>query len=355
MAEVQGICSDKFTAVQKLFQKQLNSTNEVGASITLSIDGEEIVDIWGGFKDAERTDPWEKDTIVNVWSSTKCFSALAVLMLVDQGKIDPFEKVSKYWPEFAQNGKENIEVRHLLSHTSGVSGWAEPITAEVACDVTKSTEMLAKQAPWWEPGTASGYHSFNMGHLLGELVRRVSGKSLTQFIAEDIAAAVDADFQLGASEKDWPRIATLIPPPPLAFDLSALPKDSAMAKTFLNPPMDATVALKPFWRKAEVGAANGHGNARAMNRMANAITLGGTVKGKKLLSQKTIDLIFQEQASGTDLVIAQPIRFGIGYGLPLNEGPTAWVPQKERVCFWGGWGGSFVLMDLDRKLTFTYA
>lgn len=355
MTEVQGTCSDKFADLKRVFQEQLNSTNELGASIAVNIDGEEVVDLWGGYKDVDQKDSWDKDTIVNVWSSTKCFSALAVLMLIDQGKLDAFEKVSKYWPEFAQNGKENVEVRHFLSHSSGVSGWADPITAEVVCDVAKSTEMLAKQAPWWEPGTASGYHSLNMGHLLGELVRRVSGKSLTQFVAEDIAAVVDADFQIGAAEKDWPRIATLVPPPPLPFDVNSIPKDSVMAKTFFNPPMDATVPQKSFWRKAEIGAANGHGNARAMNRMASVITLGGTVKGKQLLSKKTIDLIFQEQTNGMDLVISQPIRFGIGYGLPLSDGPTAWLPQTGDVCFWGGWGGSWVLMDLGRKLTFTYA
>lgn len=355
MAEVKGTCPDEFANLKNLFQQQLDSTNELGASIAVSIDGKEIIDLYGGWKSIDRDDPWEKDTIVNVWSSTKCFSALAVLMLIDQGKLDPFEKVSKYWPEFAQNGKENVEVRHFLSHSSGVSGWAEPVTADLVCDLVKSTEMLAKQAPWWEPGTASGYHSLNMGHLLGELVRRVSGKSLTQFIAEEIAGPVNADFQLGAPESDWSRIATLVPPPPPAWDLSAIPKDSVLAKTFFNPPMDATVALRPVWRKAEIGAANGHGNARSMNRIASIVTLGGTVNGKTFLSQKTIDLIFKEQTNGNDLVIGMPLSFGIGYGLPLKEGPTAWLPQKGRVCFWAGWGGSVVIMDLDRKLTLTYA
>lgn len=355
MAQVQGTCPEKFASLKKVFQEQLDSTNELGASIAVNIDGEEIVDIWGGFKDVEKKDPWDKDTIVNVWSSTKVFSALAVLMLIDQGKLDAFEKVSKYWPEFAQNGKENVEVRHCLSHATGVSGWAEPVTAEIVCDLAKSTDMLAKQAPWWEPGTASGYHSLNMGHLLGELVRRVAGKSLTQFIAEEIAAPVDADFQLGAPESDWSRIAPVVPPPPPAFDFNAIPKDSILAKTLFNPPMDATVAMKPVWRKAEIGAANGHGNARSMNRMASIVSLGGTAKGKQFLSQKTMDLIFQEQTNGIDQVISLPLRFGVGFGLPSNEGETSWLPQTGKVCFWGGWGGSIVLMDVGRKLTITYA
>ncbi|KAK5093833.1 hypothetical protein LTR70_006084 [Exophiala xenobiotica] len=349
MAKAQGTCPAKFDAVKKVFEEQLASGEELGASLVVSVDGEVVLDIWGGYKDVDHKEPWEKDTIVNVWSSSKTVSALAVLMLIDQGKLDAFEKVSKYWPEFAAKGKENVEVRHFLSHTSGVSGWEKTMSPEDVYDLKASTEQLAQQAPWWEPGTASGYHSLNMGHLLGELVRRVTGKSLTQFIAEEIAAPLNADFQLGAAEKDWGRTALLVPPPPLAIDWSSLPKDSVMLKTFANPLMDAMVSRTTGWRKAEIGAANGHSNARGLNRTASVVTLGGTLDGKKLLSQKTIDLIFQEQANGVDLVIGQPIRFGIGYGLPSSTGPTDWFPQGK-VCFWGGWGGSIVIMDLDRTI-----
>jgi CubicO group peptidase (beta-lactamase class C family) len=191
-----------------------------------------------------------------------------------------------------------------------------------------------------------------MGHLLGELVRRVSGKSLTQFVADEIAGPLDADFQIGAKESDWARITNVVPPPALPIDFSAIPQDSVMFKTFTGPAPDATFSATPLWRKAEIGAGNGHGNARGLNRTASVVTLGGTVDGKKYLSQKTIDLIFQEQVNGTDLVIGLPIRFGVGYGL-RGEGPTEWLP-KGRVCFWGGWGGSIVVMDLERKVTLTY-
>lgn len=341
MAKVEGTCPDKFSSLKRIFQEQLDSGNEVGASIAVNINGEEVLDIWGGYKDRETKEPWLKDTLVNVWSSSKVISALAVLMLIDQGKIDAFEKVSKYWPEFAQNGKENVEVRHFLSHSSGVSGWDKKMTAEEVCDVPKSTALLAEQAPWWEPGTASGYHSLNMGHLLGELVRRVDGRPLKQFIKEEIAAKVNADFQLGAIESDYDRIGTMIPPPPLAVDFSSIPKDSAMYKTFTNPPMDAHVVKNDFWRKSEIGAANGHSNALGLNRCASIVALGGTVNGKQFLSQKTIDLIFQEQTNGRDLVIGMPIRYGIGFGLPRDGDATAWFPESDRLCFWGGWVSSY--------------
>jgi len=194
-----------------------------------------------------------------------------------------------------------------------------------------------------------------MGHLIRELIKRVSGKPLKQFVAEEIAGPLGADFQIGALEKDWPRVSAVIPPPPLPFPFDQMDQNSPTVKTFNNPPMDARVALLPEWKRADLGAVNGHANARSLARVLSTITLGGSVDGVKLLSPKTIDLIFEEQANGTDLVIGLPMRFGKGYG--LTGGGTSqtipWLP-KGRVCFWGGWGGSLVLMDLDRKVTFSY-
>src|SRR5262249_22770625 len=160
--------------------------------------------------------------IVNVWSSTKTVTALAALTLVERGLLDVHAPVARYWPEFAQNGKDRIEVRHVMAHTSGVSGWDPPFTMEDLYDLEASTARLAAQARWWEPGTASGYHGTTFGHLIGELVRRTSGKSLTRFVAEELAGPLDADFQIGARETDGDRIAPIVPPPPLPFDLSAI-------------------------------------------------------------------------------------------------------------------------------------
>src|SRR5215218_9221253 len=218
MAEVHGSCDDRFSGVREALARNLEA-DELGASIAVDLDGETVVDLWGGYRDAEHTTPWAEDTIVNVWSTTKTVLNLAALMLVDRGVLDPFSPVAKYWPEFAANGKENIEVRHLMSHTSGVSGWEQPFVAEDMYDWNTSTSRLAAQAPWWEPGTASGYHANNQGHLVGEVIRRITGKHLKQFVAEEIAGPLGADFQIGAVEADWGRIAPVVPPPPLPFDL----------------------------------------------------------------------------------------------------------------------------------------
>lgn len=251
------------------------SGEDVGASIAVTLDGEPVVDIWGGSMDAGGSRPWERDTITNVWSCSKTVTALAALMLVDRGQLDLDAPVARYWSDFAANGKEGILVRHLLSHTSGVSGWDQPFTMDDLADTTKATELLAAQAPWWEPGTASGYHALNYGHLIGEVVRRVDGRTLTGFIEEEISRPLGADFRLGVARSDYSRVSEVIPPPPLPIDFATLDPASVMVKTFTGPPADATAAWGDGWREAEIGAANGHSNARALARIQSVIACGG--------------------------------------------------------------------------------
>ncbi len=201
-------------------------------------------------------------------------------------------------------------------------------------------------------GHRVGLHALNFGHLIGEVLRRITGTSLKQFVADEIAGPLGADFQIGAAEGDWSRVSDVIPPPPLPFDLTALGPDSPAAKTFTGPPVGAGEANTPGWRHADIGAVNGHGNARSVARILSVISRGGEVDGVRLLSPETIDLIFREQASGVDLVLGVPLRFGIGYGLPMPE-TIPYLPD-EKICFWGGWGGSMIVMDLGRKLTIAY-
>jgi CubicO group peptidase (beta-lactamase class C family) len=351
MGEVSGTCDARFAPVRDALAEQLDK-EELGAGIVLDIDGETVVDIWGGWCDSERRRPWEQDTITNVWSTTKTVTNLAALMLVDRGLVDAYAPVADYWPEFAANGKEAIEVRHILSHTSGVSGWEAPFDVTDMYDWTSSTERLAAQSPWWEPGTASGYHANNQGHLVGEVVRRVTGLPLKGFVAEQIAGPLGADFQIGATKSDWPRIAPVVPPPPLPIDLATLPPESPMYKTFTGPVAEAANANTAGWRQADMGALNGHANARSVVRIIKALSLGGAVDGTRLLSPEAIDLIFDEQSHGTDLVLGVPLRFGIGFALPETE-TVPYVPQG-RCCYWGGWGGSEIIADLDRRVTLGY-
>src|SRR3954447_6614799 len=281
-AEVSGHCDTRFAPVRDALSEQLASGEELGASIVVDLDGETVVDVWGGWRDAERSVPWTQDTIVNVWSTTKTVTALAALVLVDRGLLDPYAPVAKYWPEFGTNGKQDIEVRHVLSHTSGVSGWEAPFTFDDLYDWDKATSQLAKQAAWWPAGTASGYHMLNLGHLVGEMVRRVTGTSLKEFVRQEIAEPLGADIQIGARPQDDARIAELLPPPPLELPLHLLGEDSPMLKTFSAPVTDADMAAlanSTPWRRAEIGAANGHSNARSLARALSPISLGGKANG----------------------------------------------------------------------------
>ena len=190
---------------------------DLGASLVVDIDGETVVDLWGGWADEARTVPWTENTITNVFSTTKTMTRLAALVLVDRGELDLDANVATYWPEFAARGKAGIKVRQLLSHTSGVSGWEQPITLEDLYDWDKSTALLAAQAPWWEPGTASGYHVLNYGHLIGEVIRRITGQRLGEFFAAQIAGPLGADFHIGLPPSEFHRVANVVPPPPLAL------------------------------------------------------------------------------------------------------------------------------------------
>src|SRR6202020_1958790 len=218
MAELSGTCDARFDAVRDALQRNIDCGEEVGASIAADLDGEIAADRGGGLRDEARTDPAARDTITNVWSTTKTVTSLAALMLVERGQLDVDAPVATYWPEFAAAGKQDVLVRHLMSHTSGVSGLDQPAVVDDLYDWDKSTSRFAAQAPWWEPGTASGYHALNFGHLIGEVVARITGKSLKQFVAEEIAGPLGADFQIGAAERDWERIAPVVAPPPLPFD-----------------------------------------------------------------------------------------------------------------------------------------
>lgn len=347
-----GFCTDEFAGVRKELADQIASGAELGASICVTVDGEPVVDIWGGHRDLERTVPWTEDTLVNVFSISKTMTALSALLLVDRGELDVQQKVAHYWPEFAANGKSDIEVRHLLGHTSGVSGWERPIELADIYDAEAASARLATQPPWWEPGTASGYHALNYGHLVGEVIRRITGRTLGQFFAEELAGPLDADFHIGTAPENHHRIAPLVPPPLLEFDMAALDQDSILVKTLTSPLLDIPEANSAAWRTAEIGAVNGHGNAHSVAAVQSLVACGGELRGRRLLSEKTIDLIFEQQSDGADLALLLPLRFGLGYGLPQSR--TAPEVPDGKVCWWAGFGGAIVVNDLDHRVTFAY-
>ena len=356
---VHGKCSPRFEPLRQLFTKNLNTGVDLGASVAVTIEGEFAVDLWGGWADVARTRPWNEDTLTLVYSTTKMMAALAALVLVDRGELNLDAPVAKYWPEFAAQGKGGVLVRHVLSHTSGVSSWQEPVTMADVCDWEKSTALLAAQAPWWEPGTSSGYQMICHGHLIGEIVRRVSGHKLSAFFAREIAGPLGADFHMGVHPPNYHRLAEQMQPvgrPKLPlkalFSFLFLP-NGVPSKTFKNPPHDPAFRLTDTYRQADIGASNGYGNAHSVSRALSVLANGGVVDGIRLLSPKTIDRIFEPQSKGMDRVLGIPINWGIGFALP----PTRMVPllpAGSRVCFWGGYGGSITFIDLERRMTVSF-
>ena len=254
--EIQGTCDERFSGVRDAFAANFDegsNPTDVGASVAITIDGQFVVDLWGGTVDTDTASgvPWERDTIVNVWSTTKKLSALCCLILADQGELDLHAPVAKVWPEFAANGKQNIEMRHVMSHSAGLSGWQEPITVEDLYDWEKVTSLLAAQEPWWEPGTASGYHAITQGYLEGEVVRRITGQTIGEFAAKEVTGRLDADFYIGTGPEHDSRVAHVIPPTGTMEDAIPDPDPaSVLWRTFSNPALDAAVSSTIPWRRA---------------------------------------------------------------------------------------------------------
>jgi CubicO group peptidase (beta-lactamase class C family) len=352
MIEIHGFCDEQFEAVKKAFAQNFDEGSEVGASFAATLNGKFVIDMWAGYSNAAQTEPWEKNTIVNVYSTTKIMTAICTLMCVDQGLIDLDAPVAKYWPEFGQNGKENILVRHLLSHTSGLSGYGKPISTETLYDWEKVINILAGQKPWWEPGTKSGYHGITFGHLLGELVRRVTGRTIGTFFKEEVANPLKADFHIGLPKEHDSRVGELIPPPENdSSQFGEIDPNSIPVKTWMSAAINVADTKTRAWRGAEIPAINGQGNARSVARIAAAVACGGELDGVHLLSLDTIEKALEEQSYGTDLVLMVPIRFGLGFGLQMKEAP---IGPNQRVLRWGGWGGSECVMDLDAKVSISY-
>lgn len=343
---IHGRCQDRFAAVRLGMAASLASGADVGLSFCATIGGETVVDLWGGYADEAKTRPWQADTIVNVYSTTKTMTALTALLVTDRGDLDFAAPVARYWPEFAANGKADVTVAQLMSHSAGLSGWDTPLTTEDFYDWDKVTTLLAEQAPWWPPGSAPGYHAITQGYLVGEVVRRITGKSLGTVFREEIAEPLGADFHIGLPASEDHRVADLIAPPET---ISAFTTD-IQRKTFTNPGVDVSATRTRAWRGAEIPAAGGTGNARSVAEIHALLANGGVAKGKRLLSEAGCRRALELQSAGTDMILGIPIRYGMGFGLPSELVP---LPNPNTI-YWGGYGGSLIIIDMDARATFSY-
>ncbi|MHA1487198.1 MAG: serine hydrolase domain-containing protein, partial [Promethearchaeota archaeon] len=337
--KIDGYCDERFISVKHAFEKNFELGLEVGASFAVSLNGKLVVDIWGGFSDSAKTKPWEKDTIVNVFSTTKVMTALCIHLLVDRGLIDVEAPVAKYWPEFAQATKENILVKHLMSHSAGLPGFDEKVPIEALYDWDRIVGLLASQKPWWKTGTKIGYHMITFGYLLGELVRRVTGKSLGEFFRDEIAVPLNIDFHIGLSENFDSRTSEIIPPEEIfakwLIFLAKLFLKKAV-KVLFNPNLVNADFNSREWRSAEIPSSNGHGNARSIANIGSILACGGMYDNKKILSMSPVEKAIEPQISGRDkILLYSPAKFGLGFGL-LNDD----LLFGPRSFYWSGAGGS---------------
>lgn len=349
MTEIHGHADPRFAGVRDAFAANFVRGEDVGASVAVTLGGELVVDLWGGHADAAKTRPWQRDTIVNVYSTTKTMTALCALLLADRGELDLSQRVAHYWPEFAANGKADITVAQLLAHSAGLSGFAEPVASADLYDWDKATALLAAQAPFWAPGTAIGYHAITQGFLVGEVVRRITDKSLGAFFRDEIARPLGADFHIGLAASEDDRVAELISPPPGGgiADITSRPLTVNMAT---NPPINPRDTRSRAWRAAEIPAANGHGNARSVALVQALLANGGEVGGKRLLSEAGARRALEPQIKGEDMVLGGPAHFGLGFGLYGGAVPL----PHDQCCYWGGYGGSIIIIDMKTRSTIAF-
>jgi CubicO group peptidase (beta-lactamase class C family) len=353
VSTVRGECQPRFAPVREAFEQSFSQGLEVGASLSVWLDGRPVVDLWGGSADPESGAAWQRDTLVNVYSTTKGPTALCAHLLADRGQLDFDAPVARYWPEFAAADKGEIPVRDLLCHRAGLPGLDRPTRLEDLYDWQGVVEALAAQAPWWEPGSRHGYHPITFGHLVGEVVRRISGRSLGSFFREEIAQPLGLDFHIGLPASQDARVARLVPPRGSegARILRDEP-DSLSGRALSNPVIDPRAAATRAWRAAEIPAANGHGNARSIAGFYAALAMGGERDGVRLLSPAALERASQVQVAGRDAVLRVPIQWGLGF--IVNGRPGIYGPNPRAIGH-SGYGGSFGFADPDARLAVGYA
>lgn len=349
--QIEGRCDERFSTVREAFESNFTDRGDIGASFAATLEGEYVIDIWGGHQDAERTRPWQEDTIINVYSTTKTMTFISALILADRGQLDLDAPVAKYWPEFAANGKEDVRVKHLLSHSAGLPGFSRPFTPEELYDWDLACADLAAQETWWKPGTQSGYHAVTQGHLIGEVIRRISGRSFGTFFREEVADKVGADFHVGVDPKHFSRIADLVPAKTESALLGQIDPTTIPGRVLANLNLKLEETRTDGWRKAEIPASNGHGNARSVVRAQTAMANGGSAFGVELLSAAGVKRALEPQIEGTDVCLGLPVTFGMGYALPSAMIP---ISPNANTLWWGGAGGSTIVIDTDAHLCFSY-
>ena len=375
---VEGFCDSEFSELEIIFAKAIESGFDDGAGFALEVDGKEVLNLWGGFSDKAHRKPWQQDTLVNVFSVTKAMTSTCALQLIESGKLNPNALVADYWPEYACAGKENTKVIDFLTHRAGMFGFQSPLPKDSWENWDMIVDKLARQEPIREPGTTQGYHAVTFGYLVGELVRRIDGRSLGTYFKEEIAEKFGIDFVIGMNEEDISRCADLLllsgKPNLLIQMVLALPnwllpeqikivkqtlQSKEYAKAFLeimevdeNETLPTDYPNSDSWRKAEIPAANGHGTAAGIAKFFGILASGGSRNGQKMLNPDTIKDATTPKTTGPDVVLFQaPYKFGLGYQV---DAPFSPIGMKEGMFGHTGIAGATGFADLNYKVGFGF-
>ncbi|MEZ5639491.1 MAG: serine hydrolase domain-containing protein [Burkholderiaceae bacterium] len=346
----EGTTAPRFAAVRDAFEQNLADGLEHGGAVAVWLDGQPVVDLWGGTRDLADRVPWQRDTLVNVWSVGKGVVALAVAMLVERGKLDYAAPVAQYWPEFAANGKQDITVDQVMSHQAGLDGLPVPVSEEQRQAWYPVIEVLQAMKPHWPPGSVCVYHPETYGYLAGELVRRVDGRSIGRFVAQEIAEPLAVSFFFGLPESQDHRVAQLSASDE-AYDWVRQGAASAYPHAYRNREFSATAPNERGWRAAEMPAGNGHSDARSLAKIYGALAAGGIVDGHQLIGRRALARAVAERFHGVDASSGAPTIFGAGFRIgAIGFGPHVGDGHFGHT----GWGGSVAFADPARGLGFAY-
>jgi CubicO group peptidase (beta-lactamase class C family) len=334
MAEVHGFCDERFRPLEDAFRANLDSGLDKGASLAVKLHGKPVVDLWGGTRDYEMTLPWEADTVVRVFSTSKVMVMIMILMLVDRGHLDLDEPIATYWPEFAKHGKGTITTRQVLIHQSGLPGYGRSVTFEELGDRRRSSAIIEDAELWFDPGTASCYHAQTFGDLLAGVIERTSGFPFEEFHEREIAVPLAADFHFGLPVEQAGRVSALWPAK------GELVPISPMAGRVIAEFLTQSELIDPDLLPTAVASLGGITNARALAHIGSIIAMNGEVDGRRYLSSAIIAEAGTEQSHADDLAVGW-VRYGLGFGLHTEDYPA----PTPTTMHWGGYGGSFITMD----------
>lgn len=354
---IQGSWIPRYAPVREAFAEGFRSRGEIGASVAVYADGRPVVELWAGHADPSRSRPWTRDTVVHLYSATKGMTSLCAHRLIERGALDPDAPVARYWPEFAQRGKQAIPVRWLLCHRAGLPALRTPLPPGALYDWDAMSAALAGAEPCLPPGTPA-YHPLTFGWLVGELVRRVDGRSLGRFFREEIAEPLGADLHIGLRPEEEERAADITPlsPPPelaAAFGSARGGELPLVALSFVNP-LGTGDHNSPQHRRAEIPAINGHGNAAALARIYGALARGGELDGVRVLAPESVERARRQEAAGIDPLLEMPLRLGLGYWLTQPGTPGFAFGPNPGAFGHPGAGGSLGFADPSARIGFGY-